>query len=280
MAWHFKDSQGVKGPLTETQIRELLNSEELDSTAMVRQGESSWIAAETVRVKFARLEQEGIYLRSQEGVFGPFVQRRADELQLANPGRFDAYKVGLNGEWLLIASQQAKSVAIPSPPPPPKQVLTSTVAIPSPPRNPRVIGSTGKNKTSPQKIVALGCGGCLLVPCLLIALLFVFGLILKTINPELGAEYEAIEAAKSHVSSTSESLADLLPKNRLGKPIDPSSGRVKFTDSQTKVEPVRDESGKLTGFRIYLSYEYIDTGSPGGWRGFVDLKGKVTPEKF
>lgn len=131
MAWHFKDSQGIKGPLTETQIRELLNSGNFDPSAMVRQGDSSWVAADTVRTKFDQLEKVGIYLRSDNKIFGPFVARRADELKSQNPDRFDSYKIGKNGKWLTVETPRRPESGTPdrSPPPPPN---ANTPKNPSP----------------------------------------------------------------------------------------------------------------------------------------------------
>lgn len=111
MSWYFKDSKGVKGPLTDAQIREFVNSNGIDPTATVRHGESSWVPAETVRIKFEKLDQEGTYLRSDDKIYGPFVARRADELRAQYPDRFDSYKIGKSNNWVMIEEpKMAESV--------------------------------------------------------------------------------------------------------------------------------------------------------------------------
>ncbi len=97
MNWFYKDSKGTRGPLTETQIRDLLKR--ADSTAEVRQGNSNWMAATTVQSRFEKLELDGIYLRSNGRTLGPFTHEKADELQASNRERFDARKTGKIGLW-------------------------------------------------------------------------------------------------------------------------------------------------------------------------------------
>ena len=130
MNWYFNDSKGVQGPLSEAQLRNIL-ANVFEPTATVRQGESSWVTAETVLAKFEKLEQEGIYLRSDDKIFGPFVARRADELKSQNPDRFDSYKIGKNGKWLVVEKPRKSELGTldRSPPPPPN---ANTPTNPSP----------------------------------------------------------------------------------------------------------------------------------------------------
>ncbi len=198
MTWYFKDSKGIQGPLTESQIRELLNSRRLDSTSMVRQGESKWVAAENVRTKFARLDQDGVYLRDENRIFGPFTQKRAAELHSKEPNRFDSYKIGASGEWLstkkTVASQNyATHQTPPVPPPiaPPRQVpqpvtqFANAPTVSSVVARDRLIKRTGKKKAGARNVVALGCGGCLVLPCALAVSVAILGMIFEATGPSV-----------------------------------------------------------------------------------------------
>lgn len=123
MNWYFQDSKGIQGPITEVQLRSILATE-FEATASVRQENSNWVAASLARLKFEKLENEGIYLRSNDQEFGPFTQQRVNELKAKEPQKFDAYKTGKNGKWTDFAlgnSNQSKitepSKATSAPPP-------------------------------------------------------------------------------------------------------------------------------------------------------------------
>lgn len=101
MNWYFQDSKGVQGPLTEPQLRTFLATE-FEQSATVRSEDSNWISASLAKTKFAQLENEGIYFRSHDKIFGPFVMKRAEELRGESVGRFDSYKIGKEGKWAAI----------------------------------------------------------------------------------------------------------------------------------------------------------------------------------
>ncbi len=111
MNWYFRNSLGTIGPLTETQLKErLIDAEE---TAEVRQGESAWVKASAVHAKFERLEKEGVYLRSNDRIFGPFVWKRANELRNENSERFDSFRVGSDGRWFAIETWSTSFASLP-----------------------------------------------------------------------------------------------------------------------------------------------------------------------
>lgn len=101
--WYFRNANGVKGPLTEGKLRDLLK--DADETSEVRQGNSQWVRAFIAKARFEDLDRNGIYLRSKDKIFGPFVKTRADDLQKDHPERFDAVKEGAHGEWKPLTSK-------------------------------------------------------------------------------------------------------------------------------------------------------------------------------
>ena len=108
MNWYFKDSKGTQGPLTERQLRILLATES-ENTATVRGENSNWVPASVAREKFSELDRDGIYLRSDDKILGPYVASRAVDLQRQKPNYFDSYKVGKEGKWKPIEDLQGKS---------------------------------------------------------------------------------------------------------------------------------------------------------------------------
>lgn len=60
--WYLMDGGVVKGPMTEPEMRRRLRKSS-SKTLQIRQGNSRWHAAETVRRKIQVLHSHGIYIR-------------------------------------------------------------------------------------------------------------------------------------------------------------------------------------------------------------------------
>ena len=66
----------------------------------VKQGDSGWYPAKTVLSKFRRLANEGIYLRRETRVEGPFTAAKTMHLLEESDLEQTQAKVGVHGDWL------------------------------------------------------------------------------------------------------------------------------------------------------------------------------------
>ncbi len=119
--WFTRTPDGKElGPLTEAQLRVTLDTSSADGLC-VRQGTSEWFPAAFVIQRFRELEQKGIYLRSADKEFGPFVEQRAKEIIETSRGRFIAYRIGADTPWQTIPENLVRLLPPPLPlrnPPP------------------------------------------------------------------------------------------------------------------------------------------------------------------
>ncbi len=104
--WYVRSAAGESiGPLSETQVREmLLRATELQGTK-VRQGTSAWIDASYVLKRFNELSSCGIYLAHQNQTLGPFTTEHANNL-IQRHTAISRYRIGENGEWKSIDSSR------------------------------------------------------------------------------------------------------------------------------------------------------------------------------
>jgi hypothetical protein len=241
MHWYFQDSKGIQGPLTEILLRNILATE-LEPTATVRQGESSWIAAESVRAKFAKLETEGVYLRSDDKIYGPFVAKRAEELKAKNPNQFDSYKIGKDGKWKPIEHPFERGTPPPLPiksneqeTPPPisiKEAISplanfATQTAKNIANDSRVQGAIEKSKAiaksnveefrsgrmSQQKKTFLAIGGCLIIPILLVVIGTLTVTFLQAINPLSSSNTSSGASSETSVRMTKAKFRQQWSKN-------------------------------------------------------------------
>ncbi len=138
MNWYFQDSKGIQGPLTEFQLRTMLAAE-FEQAATVRSEDSTWMSASLAKDKFTQIENEGVYLRSNDKIYGPYITKRAEVLRSEKPDRFDSYRIGKEGKWTAMenwivlsqgsTSNNSNSTNNSSSPTPRKQAVTPLISL-------------------------------------------------------------------------------------------------------------------------------------------------------
>ena len=97
--WYLKDDVGVRGPLLESEMRELVK-ESADPGLMVRQGTSDWHPAESLRRKMKELAEKGFYVRFKRDAEGPFTLSRTYEMLRDNKIPGVLVRSGNVGDWV------------------------------------------------------------------------------------------------------------------------------------------------------------------------------------
>lgn len=98
-AWYVRlDSGAISGPYSETQIRSGLRSGKIEDGMRIRQGNSSWICVSKVRQLFANLHAQGMYVRFNDRVHGPFTRSRLDTITPGLPPE-SWIREGIDGAW-------------------------------------------------------------------------------------------------------------------------------------------------------------------------------------
>ncbi len=97
--WFVRDDFDVVGPITEAAMRKRVMASS-SPTLFVRQGESDWHAADAIRLKFAELAANGIYVKFDGVPQGPFTFTRAYEILVSAPTNGTEVRTGVSGVWL------------------------------------------------------------------------------------------------------------------------------------------------------------------------------------
>jgi hypothetical protein len=98
-SWFLKDRSGVRGPLSESEMRAAVTSS-TSSHLQVRQGTGRWYSSDVVRKKIETLAARGIYIKFGKIAEGPFTLTKAYELlqTVDHPGI--KIRTGRVGRWV------------------------------------------------------------------------------------------------------------------------------------------------------------------------------------
>ncbi len=97
--WYVRSGGDVIGPLSEAAMRQMVMKSS-DSSMFVRQGESEWHAADSIRQKIEALAANGIYVKSKGVAQGPFTFTKAYELILSTMNVGIEIRTGATGAWI------------------------------------------------------------------------------------------------------------------------------------------------------------------------------------
>lgn len=100
--WFVQDSTGVRGPISETEMRKLVRTTK-DPGLQVRQGRTGWHSAALIRKKMADLAAHGIYISCNGIATGPFTMTKAFELINKNSMEGVQVRTGRHGDWISAA---------------------------------------------------------------------------------------------------------------------------------------------------------------------------------
>lgn len=115
--WYVQLADGtVRGPYNEGQVKQGIRAGNIQTPMQIRQGNSDWIRADTVRRLFEKLESDGVYLKDEANrVYGPFTRDRLQLMQAADnfPQRY-WLRQGKTGPWQRIGPPSPVSSSRPS----------------------------------------------------------------------------------------------------------------------------------------------------------------------
>lgn len=97
--WFVKDDQKVSGPLTEAEMRALVQNS-TSSSLQVKQGKSDWQPAELIRKKLRELAASGIYVCFNNVVQGPYTLTRAFDYLTNAKIEGVMVRTGKHGAWI------------------------------------------------------------------------------------------------------------------------------------------------------------------------------------
>ena len=104
--WYYKVGEKEAGPLSELQVRAMLFSSDFRSDAAVRQGNSQWFTAESVRRMFSELEAVGWYVFFEDREHGPYIRPKLEEIVSQNHfGPSALVREGVMGNWELLSKR-------------------------------------------------------------------------------------------------------------------------------------------------------------------------------
>ncbi|MEM1070038.1 MAG: DUF4339 domain-containing protein, partial [Planctomycetota bacterium] len=97
--WFLKLEDEIRGPLTESEMRKAIRATNSDRL-FVRQGESDWHPASTIRKKLDALSANGVYIRFKQVAEGPFTLKKAYELLQTVSTSGIRVRTGTDGKWI------------------------------------------------------------------------------------------------------------------------------------------------------------------------------------
>ena len=98
--WFVKDERGQLGPLSELELRRVIN-ESSDRELMVREGETGeWHSVDVICEKLAELVANGIYIRFDGVTEGPFTVTKAYELLQSIDLKGIELRIGKAEQWV------------------------------------------------------------------------------------------------------------------------------------------------------------------------------------